>query len=107
LKTLREKVETLPAFIPLASTNDPLAHYSGDPTVLTSDIPADDEVWEAWDSKLTVLISQNIPDLYPLVTRGQHGLIGLVTFMEHLVRDRKVDEGMLTGKVERLMKAIN
>jgi len=39
------KVEGLPASMPTASKNDPLACYSGDP------------------SKVTVLIFQNVPDL--------------------------------------------
>lgn len=39
--------------------------------------------------------------------RGKLGLIGLVGFFEHLVRDRKVDEGLLEGKAKRLMEAID
>jgi hypothetical protein len=43
----------------------------------------------------------------PLVTRGKYGLIALVWLLEHLVRDRKVNEGLLDGKVGRVIEAID
>ena len=71
------------------------------------DITADADVWETWDQTLNVLISQSIPNIYPLVARGKYGLIALVQLLEHLVRDRKVDEGLLEGKVQRIIEAID
>ena len=62
---------------------------------------------ETWDQRLNVLISHSIPDIYPLIARGKYGLIGLVSLLEHLVRDRKVDKGLLDGKVGRIMEAID
>lgn len=67
----------------------------------------DADVWETWDQRLNVLISHSIPDIYPLITRGKYGLTGLVLLLEHLVRDRKVDEGLLDGKVGRVIEAID
>lgn len=107
LKTLREKVEKLPKSVPTAKKTGPLAGYCCDSAELTKDVTADDDVWEIWDQKLNVLISHNIPDIYPLVTRGKFGLIALVLLLEHLVRDRKVNEGLLDGKVGRIMEAID
>jgi hypothetical protein len=104
---LREKVETLPIFIQLASKKNPLTYCSDDLTALMYDITDDDLIWKTCDRKLMVLISPDIPSIYPSIVRGQNGLVGLVAFLEHLVRDRKFNECMLTGKVERLMKAIN
>jgi hypothetical protein len=106
LKTLREKVEKLPKSVPTAKKTGPLAGYCNT-AELTKDVTADDDVWEIWDQKLNVLISHNISDIYPLVTRGKFGLIALIQLLEHLVRDRKVNEGLLDGKVGRIIEAID
>jgi hypothetical protein len=107
LVTLREKVENLPRTVPVANKTNVLASYSQPPQKLTSDIQNDADIWETWDQKLNVLLPHNINDLKHLVVRGKFGLIGLVGFFEHLVRDRKVDEGLLEGKAKRLIDAIN
>lgn len=106
LKTLRSKVENLPKSIPLAKNTGSLAGYSGDPASLTEATP-DLELWETWDPQLNALIPQAIPELSPLVTRGKYGLIGLVRFFEHLVEDRKLDAGLLDGKIGRILQAID
>jgi hypothetical protein len=107
LKTLRKKVENLPKSVPVAKRTSPLAGYCCDPMRLTEDITADADVWETWDQRLNVLISHSIPDIYPLIARGKYGLIGLVLLLEHLVCDRNVDEGLLDGKIGRLIEAID
>ena len=107
LKTLRKKVENLPKSVPEATQTSPLAGYCCNPVDLTRDIPVDADVWETWDQRLNVLISHSIPDIYPLITRGKYGLTGLVLLLEHLVRDRKVDEGLLDGKVGCVIEAID
>ena len=104
---LREKVENLPETVPVANKTHILAAYSQTPQELTRDVQNDTDIWETWDPKLNVLLPHNSEDLKPLVVRGQFGLIGLVSFFEHLVRDRKVDEGLLEGKVKRLVDAID
>ena len=75
--------------------------------MLTSNIQDDADVWETWDPKLNVFLQCNDNDLKQLVVRGKFGLAGLVRFFEHLVRDRKVDEGLLEGKAKRLVDAID
>jgi hypothetical protein len=107
LKTLCEKVEKLPKSVPIAKKTGPLAGYCCDPMELTKDIKANIDVWETWDQRLNVLISHSIPDIYPLVTRGKYGLIALVQLLEHLVCDRKVDEGLLDGKIGRVLEAMD
>lgn len=107
LVTLREKVEKLPPTIPIANKTHILAAYSLSPHRLTSNIKDDADVWEIWDQKLNVFLQGNDNDLKRLIVRGKLGLIGLVGFFEHLVRDRKVDEGLLEGKAKRLMDAID
>ena len=107
LKTLHKKVKNLPKLVPLAKKTGPLAGYCCDSTELTKDILADADIWETWDQTLNVLIPHSIPDIYPLVTRGKYGLIALVQVLEHLIRDRKVDESLLDGKVGRLIEAID
>jgi hypothetical protein len=106
LLTLWEKVEKLPRTVPVANKTHILAGYNQSPQTLTSDIQNDVDVWETWDQKLNVLLQCNNDDLKRLVVRGKFGLLGLVCFFEHLVRDRKVDEGLLEGKAKRLMDTI-
>jgi len=107
LSLLREKVEKLPRTVPVANKTHILAGYSQSPEKLTSDIQNDADVWETWDQKLNVLLQCNNDDLKRLVVRGKLGLMGLVRFFEHLVRDRKVDEVLLEGKAKRLVDAID
>ena len=107
LKTLCEKVENLPKSVPTAKKTGLLAGYCCNSAELTKDVTAEVDVWEIWDQKLNVLISHSIPDIYPLITRGKYGLIALVRLLEHLVHNRKVDEGLLEGKVGCLMEAID
>ena len=107
LLSLREKVEKLPRTVPIAKKTHILAGYSQSPQKLTSDIENDADVWETWDRKLNVFLQCNDDELKQLVVRGKFGLIGLVGLFEHLVRDRKVDEGLTEGKVKRLVDAID
>lgn len=108
LLTLREKVEKLPQTIPIAKKTHILAAFSLSPQKLTSSIQDDADVWETWDPKLNVFLQGSDDDLTrKRLVRGKLGLIGLVGFFEHLVRDRKVDEGLLEGKAKRLMEAID
>jgi hypothetical protein len=107
LSTLREKVEKLPRTVPVANKTHILAAYSQSPQNLTSDIQNDEDVWETWDQKLNVFLQCNDDDLKQLVVHGKFGLIGLAGFFEHLVRDRKVGEGLLEGKAKRLVDAID
>jgi hypothetical protein len=39
----------------------------------------------------------------PTARRTMIMMVGLVGFFEHLVRDRKVDEGLIEGKAKRLL----
>ena len=107
LKMLREKVEGLLKSVLTAKKTGPLGGFCCDSTELTKDITADADVWETWDQRLNILISHNISDIYPLITQGKFSLIGLVQLLEHLICDRKVDKGLLDGKVGRIIEAID
>jgi hypothetical protein len=107
LKTLRKKVENMPKSVPTAKKTGLLAGYCRNPMELTKDVALDADIWEAWDPKLNLLISHSVSENHTLVTRGKYGLIGLVQLLEHLVRDRKVDEGLLEGKIGRVIEAID
>jgi hypothetical protein len=107
LITLWEKVKKLPKAVPLANKTHILAGYSQSPQNLTSDIENNADIWEIWDQKLNVLLQCNDNDLRQLVVCGKFGLLGLVSLFEHLVQDRKVDKGLLEGKVKRLIDAID
>ena len=107
LQVLCEKVNKLPKTIPLANKTHPLASYSHSPKDLTLDILNDADIWETWDQKLNVLLQHPIDNIKPLVVRGKFGLVGLVSFFEHLVRDCHLDKGLLEGKVEWLIMVID
>ena len=104
---LREKVNKLPKTVPLANKAHILAPYSHASEELTKDIQNDADIWETWDSKLTVLLPPSIDDLKQLVVHGKYGLSRLVSFFEHLVQDCKVDEGLLESKVKWVMDGID
>jgi hypothetical protein len=106
LKTLCDKVENLPNTVLIADDLSPLAGFSGDPVLLTNEVP-DDEMWEVWDPHLNRLIPQSISDIFPLVMRGDLGLIRLIVFFDHIVYERKVDPGLLDGKIGRILQAID
>lgn len=106
IQTLRKKVESLPKKISIAPEDHALAPFSQPPKNLTN-FTDDEDVWEMWDRKLNVLLPHNVEELKLLVVRGQYGLIGLVRFLEHLVHDCDVDEGLLEGKVGRLIETID
>ncbi len=61
------------------------------------------------DQKLNVLIPQENEKekLRNLVVRGKLGLGGLATLAEYLVMDCGIIGGMLKGKLDRVMKAID
>lgn len=107
LLSLRDKVEKLPETVPIANKTHILAGYGLSPERLTGYIEDDADVWEIFDQKLNVFLQGNNDDLKRLIVHGEFGLIGLVRFFEHLVRDRKVDEGLLEGKAKRIMDAID
>ncbi|KAL0567441.1 hypothetical protein V5O48_014551, partial [Marasmius crinis-equi] len=109
LQDLRERIESLPEFIPVGTQNGRLSQYSGDVHKLTEDIINDNELWELrWDSEFNNLLPSEDPvSIHGLVLREPYGLIGVVNVMEHLVRDRSIAEFLLTGKIERLLKAID
>ncbi len=100
LTTLREKVKKLPKTVPAATKTHILAVYNRLPQELTNNIQNDVDIWETWDPKLNVLLPHNMDDLKQLIVCGKFGLMGLVKFFEHLIQDRKVDEGLLEGKAK-------
>jgi hypothetical protein len=104
LRTLCEKVENLSKLAPMAKKTGPLVGYCCDSMALMKDITADVDVWETRDQRLSILISHNISDIYPLVAWGKYGLIALVQLLEHLICDHKVDKGLLNGKVFSVCK---
>ncbi|KAG7094796.1 hypothetical protein E1B28_005610 [Marasmius oreades] len=113
LKTLRERVESLPDAIPLGIATGLLQRYSVEPSTLTDGMPNDDPemLWDpeagGWDSEFNNLLPHTISMIHPLVLRGEYGLIGLVCTMEHLVQDLGLDEFLLDGKVNCLLQAID
>ena len=108
LKWFRDKVNSLPKLVQKATANHPLALFNVPPTDQVSDAPLN-ELWEYMDQKLNVLIPQENgkEKLHNLVIQGKLGLSGLATLAEYLVMDCRIIGGMLKGKLDRVMKAID
>ncbi len=86
-----------------------LADFIGHPTHLVSlDTPIDD-VWELADPILNRALGfgRSQAELRTLIQQNRVGAVGLCNFMEYLLVEKHVSPGLLEGKVERLVGAIN
>ncbi len=86
-----------------------LADFIGHPTHLVSlDTPIDD-VWELADPILNRALGfgRSQAELRMLIQQNRVGAVGLCNFMEYLLVEKHVSPGLLEGKVERLVGAIN
>lgn len=99
-------VKDLPKSVPKATSNHPLAPFNKPPVEQVASIPAHTDLWEHFDHELNVLIPHEKDKLRNLVVRGKYGLIGLANLAQYLVTDCGVIGGMLKGKLERVMGAI-
>lgn len=104
---LQKAVTALPHAIPKALRTHVLAAYNRDPSELVADRPTDIGLWEHFDGVLNVLIPQEIEEVKKLVVRGKHGIQGLVNLLKHLIDKHGIIGGVLNGKVDRIMWAIN
>ena len=92
-----------------SNTKNELADFIGHPTCLVSlDTPIDD-VWELADPILNRALGfgRSQVELQALVQQNHIGTTGLCNFIEYLLVEKHVSPGLLEGKVERLVGAIN
>ena len=103
LATLEKATRTLPA-LPEASETDEIAVFSQSiPTELNKQ-----DAWEYLDPLLNHFLGFNRPveSISEALRGGENGLAGMVQYLKEFVSQYEIDEGLLEGKVQRLVRAI-
>jgi hypothetical protein len=103
LATLENATRALPA-LPKASETDEIAIFSqGVPTELDKEA-----AWEYLDPLLNHFLGFNRPveSISEALHGGENGLAGMVRYLKEFVSRYEIDEGLLEGKVQRLVRAI-
>ncbi len=103
---LSQVVRSLPSSIPLAVATDDLAAYSGHPRDAADD--DEDDPWEGVDRALnrTIGYGQTNAQISAIIRRGPLGMDGLVSWLEKCISDLGINEGLLEGKIGRLVDAM-
>jgi len=103
LAMLENATRALPA-LPEASETDEIAIFSqGVPTELDKE-----DAWEYLDPLLNHFLGFNRPmeSISKVLCGGENGLVGMVRYLKEFVSRYEIDEGLLEGKVQRLVHAI-
>ena len=103
LAMLENATRALPA-LPKASETDEIAIFSqGVPTELDKE-----DAWEYLDPLLNHFLGFNRPveSISEALRGGENGLAGMVRYLKEFVSRYEIDEGLLEGKVQRLVRAI-
>lgn len=106
---LRTAIAQLPSTVPEGNDEEPLAAFSGDPSLLAEPDTSPDELWE---EVLNGMMKRHlgwgpITDTGGLVRRGKKGLDGLLQFVEYFVLQRNVDASLFEGKLTSLMDVLD
>lgn len=106
LSRFSDRIQALQAdlTVPEAGSDHELVPFSMDPRGC---VPDDEDAWETWDPPLNTLLQKEPPELRKLVVRGEKGLVGLHRFLLYLVTEHGIQGGLIEGKIERLLKAMD
>lgn len=71
-------------------------------------IPSD-EVWEVVNPGLDRLLGfgRTLDDIQSIIRQGPLGVLGLLEYLTYLVEERGIGGGLIKGKVNVLIEAIN
>jgi hypothetical protein len=103
LAMLEKAIRALPA-LPEASESDEIAMFSqGIPTELDNE-----DAWEYLDPLLNHFLGFNrtVESISEVLRGGEKGLAGMIRYLKEFVSRYQIDEVLLEGKVERLVRAI-
>jgi hypothetical protein len=103
LTMLEKAIKALPA-LPEANENDEIAVFSQHvPTELDKD-----DAWEYLDPLLNHFLGFNrsVESISEALRGGENGLAGMVRYLKEFVSRYGIDEGLLEGKVLRLVCAV-
>ena len=95
----------MPAEVPYGADSDDLAIFSGSPRAY---IQQDDEAWENLDPVLNQVIGYGAtPEIISQrIGRGKFGMDGMYSWLKVCVEELNISEGLLEGKIERLIDAM-
>ncbi|KAF4615995.1 hypothetical protein D9613_011212 [Agrocybe pediades] len=105
LARLSRIISGLPETVAIGLPSDILAGFRGRPQDL---LDPDDEPWEVIDKTLNRVIGFGATkeDVMGIIRRGEYGMDAMFGWLEACIRDLRVDEGLLEGKVNRLIDAM-
>ena len=68
-----------------------------------------DEVWEVVNPGLDRLLGfgRTLDDIQSIIRQGPLGVLGLLEYLTYLVEERGIGGGLIKGKVNVLIEAIN
>ena len=91
--------------VPYGVDSDDLAIFAGSPH---AHIQQDDEAWENLDPLLNQVVSYGAtPEtISQRIRRGKFGMDGMYTWPKVCIEELNVSEGLLEGKIERLIDAM-
>lgn len=105
ISRLQQAAAKLPVSIPVGLPDGPFARFSGSPS---NDVAAGPDAWEVLDALFNNVIGFGVTpeELANTLCRGPYGIDGLCGWLDICVMDLHIDEGLLEGKVECLISAI-
>ena len=91
--------------VPYGIDSDDLAIFAGSPR---AHIQQDDEAWENLDPLLNQVVGYGAtPEtISQRIRRGKFGMDGMYTWPKVCIEELNVSEGLLEGKIERLIDAM-
>ena len=105
LSKLERAIETIPGRLPDATEADEIA-------VFCQDIPTNMDQDDAWESVLDPLLNRflgfgrSLESIAAALRGGQRGLQSMARYIREFVSRYDIDAGLLEGKMERLIQAI-
>ncbi|KAJ7720113.1 hypothetical protein B0H16DRAFT_1793815 [Mycena metata] len=101
-------VELLPSTVPVATQDNPLSEFAGQPTEYVSQSTPPGELWEELAPHFHRVFGygMELEERKRMIQRGSAGLDGAVRFLDYFIRERGLEGGMVEAKIEQLIEAV-
>jgi len=108
LDQLCAHVEILPSTVPVASQDNPLSEFAGQPTEYVSQSTLPSDLWEELAPYFHRVFgyAMELEKRRRMVQRGWAGLDGVVRFLDYFIRERGLEGAMVEVKIEQLIEAV-
>ena len=109
LQQLKDAERSMGSNIPIGQQGDKIAAYGRESAIAQCLNIPDDEVWEVVNPGLDRLLGfgRALDDIQSIIRRGPLGVLGLLEYLTYLVEERGINGGLIEGKVNVLIDAIN